>query len=200
MVCKELGIEYKTEFLEFGPSGMKGPDYLKLNPNGRIPCIIDHSHNDFVVWESAAVIQYLVDRYDKEHKISFPIGTDEYYLVQQWVAFQISGQGPYFGQAAWFANFHPEKIPSAIDRYQKEIERVVGVLDSALANRKYLVGDKLTIADIAFVPWDMNIAFLLGGSSYDISKYTNFKRWHDEVSTKPAIKAVLDEKAKLTGH
>ena len=113
MVCNELGIEYKTEFLEFGPSGMKGPDYLKLNPNGRkislttvdtlrslsphghppgIPCIIDHSHNDFVVWESAAIIQYLVDRYDKEHKLSFPIGTDEYFLVQQWVAFQISGQ------------------------------------------------------------------------------------------------------------
>src|ERR1700761_6456039 len=98
MVLNELGLEYKTEFIEFSPEGMKGPAFLKINPNGHtniciccgtvysssvlgIPALIDHGNNDFTIWESAAIIQYLVDRYDKSHKLSFPIGTDEYYLV-----------------------------------------------------------------------------------------------------------------------
>ena len=79
-----------------------------------------------------------------------------------------------------------------------QVERVISVLDGVLANRKYLVGDKLTIADIAFVPWNSGgFDRLLANSSYDISKYTNFQRWHDLVSSKPGVKAALDEKARL---
>jgi len=189
IVLEELGIQYETKYLEFGTEGpgIKGPEHLKLNPNGRIPTIIDHDNGDFILWESATIIRYLVDRYDTKHKLSFPRGSKESFLIDQWMTFQVSGQGPYFGQAAWFKNFHPEKLPSAIERYQKEVIRVISVLDGVLSQQKYLVGEKLTIADIAFFTWDTLLFVappdLLGGSSYkeELAGFKNFKRWHDEV-------------------
>ena len=119
--------------------------------------------------ESLAILEYLVDKYDKDHKLS-STGQDKY-IELQWLAFQVSGQGcvssllnrstrlrrqysPYFGQSAWFQNYHAEKIPSAIERYNNEIKRVFGVLDGVLSKQKYLVGDKVTIADLSFIPWN----------------------------------------------
>jgi glutathione S-transferase len=101
--------------------------------------------------ESNAIIQYLVDTYDTEHKISV---TDhkERYTQLQWLYFQASGQGPYYGQAVWFAKFHSEKIQSAQDRYVNEIKRVLSVLESVLSKQEWLVGNKVTIADLAFIP------------------------------------------------
>ncbi|KAF8586958.1 thioredoxin-like protein [Ramaria rubella] len=161
-ILEELGLKYETKYLDFKKQEQKGPEYTKYNPNGRIPAIIDHDNNDFVLWESSAIISYLVDRYDKDRKISYAYGTPEYYQVQQWLAFQISGQGPYFGQAAWFQHLHPEKVPSAIERYQKEVDRVLSVLDSVLAKQPYLVGDHATVADISFIPWNNAVGFLVG--------------------------------------
>ena len=114
----------------------------------------------------------MVDEYDKDHKLS-STGQDKY-LELQWHAFQISGQGcvssslkhsaclrrqysPYFGQFAWFQNFHAEKLPSAIERYNNEIKRVFGVLDGVLSKQKYLVGDRVTIADLSFILWNVII-------------------------------------------
>ena len=122
--------------------------------------------------ESCAIMQYLVDKYDPEHRISVS-GTDEKYHQLQWLFFQASGQGcvrvisscmrnasaharlyhsPYFGQASWFLVYHPEKVPSAIERYSKEIVRVLGVLENVLSKQEWLVGGKCTIADISFIP------------------------------------------------
>ena len=95
---------------------------------------------------------YLVDKYDPEHKISAVAEADKYHQLQ-WLFFQSSGQGPYFGQAAWFSWYHPEKIPSAVDRYKNEIRRVLGVLDGVLAKQEWLVADKLTVADLSFIPY-----------------------------------------------
>lgn len=103
--------------------------------------------------ESGAIIQYLIDKYDRQHKISFVPGTNEYYTHLQWLYFQASGQGPYFGQAAWFSAFHPEKVPSAVERYRNEIKRVLGVLESVLSKSEWLVGDKATAADFAFLTY-----------------------------------------------
>ncbi len=101
--------------------------------------------------ESNAILQYLVDKYDPEHKISVS-DTDEKYTQLQWLYFQASGQGPYYGQLVWFLRYHPEKVPSAVERYKKEIDRVIGVLDGVLSKQQWLVGGKLTIADLSFVP------------------------------------------------
>lgn len=101
--------------------------------------------------ESDAILLYLVDRYDPEHKISV---SDEHekYTQLQWLFFQSSGQGPYYGQLGWFAFFHEEKIPSAIERYKNEVKRVIGVLDGVLSKQPWLVGGKPTIADLSFIP------------------------------------------------
>ena len=99
--------------------------------------------------ESNAIIQYLVDKYDKDLTIS--VDGDEKYKQLQWLYFQASGQGPYFGQVAWFSMYHPEKIPSAVERYRNEIKRVYTVLESVLSKQEWLVGGKLTVADLSFV-------------------------------------------------
>jgi glutathione S-transferase len=196
IVLEELGLQYETKYMNFNVGEHKQQDYTQYNPNGRIPTIIDHDNGDFVLWESNTIIKYLCETYDKEGKISYNTGKEKY-LIDQWLSFQASGQGPYFGQAAWFGNFHSEKIPSAVERYQKEVERVVSVLDSVLAKQKYLVGDKPTIADLVFVSWDQNIPWLMTGSSISLDKYTNFKRWHDEMVARPTVKKVYEIKASL---
>jgi len=199
ILLEELGLKYESIYLNFQEGEQKKPEFTKHNPNGRIPCIVDHDNNDFTLWESAAIMKYIVERYDKEKKFHFAQGSNEYYEVEQWIAFQISGQGPYFGQAAWFGNFHPEKVPSAVTRYQKEVERVVSVLDGVLANKKYLVGEKATIADFSFIPWDNAIPWILTGApeEIDIKKYKNFERWHKELNDRAAVKKVNDIKSKL---
>ena len=101
--------------------------------------------------ESNAIIEYLIDKYDKEHKISIPENDDQKYIQTQWLFFQASGQGPYFGQASWFLFYHEEKVPSAIDRYRKEVRRVLGVLESVLSKQDWLVGGRPTVADLSFI-------------------------------------------------
>lgn len=101
--------------------------------------------------ESDAILLYLVDRYDPEHKISVTAEGEKYQQLQ-WLFFQASGQGPYYGQAAWFTRYHPEQIPSALERYKNEIKRVLSVLESVLSKQDWLVGGKPTIADLSFVP------------------------------------------------
>jgi len=199
IVLEELGLKYDTKFLDFQSAEQKGPEHTKFNPNGRIPTIIDHDNNDFVLWESNAIIKYLVDRYDKDKKIHFAHSTAEDYETDQWMCFQVSGQGPYFGQAAWFGSFHPEKIPSAVERYQKEIVRVLTVLDDVLAKKKYLVGGKPSIADFVFIPWNKMLSWLLSygdnnGFEEEVKKLSNFQRWNDDITSRESVKKVYAHK------
>jgi len=204
IVLEELGLKYEPKYLEAGDGevGIKGPEHVKHNPNGRIPTIIDHDNDDFTLWESTTIIRYLVERYDKDRRISFPAGTNESFLIDQWMTFQASGQGPYFGQISWFKHFHPEKIPSAIERYQKEAIRVISVLDGVLVNQKYLVGNKITIADISFYAWDyplLNPPHLLGDSPFEaeLQQYKNFLRWHKEVEQLESVKKAYSVRATM---
>ena len=169
-VLEELGLSYESVYLDFNKGEHKAPEFLKFNPNGRVPAIVDHKNNDFILWyiqvifqlwaashlpvlrESNAIIQYIADKYDTERKISIAANDDQKYVEQQWLYFQASGQGPYFGQVAWFLRLHPEKVPSAVERYRNEVKRVLSVLESVLSKQEWLVGGRLTIADITFVP------------------------------------------------
>jgi len=197
-VLEELGLSYESVYLDFKTAEQKAPAYTKLNPNGRIPTLVDHKNGDFTLWESCAILLYLVDKYDPEHKLSVSSESDKY-IQTQWLFFQASGQGPYFGQAAWFANFHPEKIPSAIERYQNEIKRVWSVLESQLKTRDWLVGNKMTIADASFIPWNAAmIAGLSKGTDFDFAKeYPSVSRWHEAMVNRPPIKATMERRAAL---
>lgn len=191
-LLEELGLTYETIYLDFQKEEQKHESHLKLNPNGRIPTLIDHKNSDFTIWESNAILEYLVYTYDKEGKLSVTKPEDKY-IQLQWLFFQSSGQGPYFGQAAWFKLFHSEKIPSAIERYQNEIKRVFGVLDSVLSKQEWLVGGKYTIADMAFVPWHNFAAYKLL-DDFDVTKeYPALDKWIKKITERPAIKKVLAE-------
>lgn len=149
LIMEELQIPYTTIFVSF--TNVKKEPYTLINPNGRLPAIHDPNTN-LHLWESGAITEYLIEKYDVEHMIS-PASFTEMYHAKQWLYFQVSGQAPYYGQASWFIKFHPKKVQSAIERYQKEIHRVCGVLESVLQKQEWLVGEKCTYADLCFVAW-----------------------------------------------
>jgi len=194
MVAEELGIPYQVESIGF--PDLKKPEYLAINPNGRMPAIHDPNTN-LTIWESGAIIEYLVDKYDTQHKISFAPGSNESYLAKQWLFFQVSGQGPYYGQAVWFTKYHSEQIPSAQERYYNEIKRVTSVLDGHLkkqpkgADGPWLVGDKFSYADLAFVPWQ-HLSQVILGKSADTSEYTEVKAWLERLMKRKAIGPVME--------
>lgn len=188
-LLEELGLTYDTIFLDYRKDEQKSSEHIKLNPNGRIPTIIDHKNSDFSLWESNAILQYLVDQYDKEGKFSVTTPEDKY-KQSQWLYFQASGQGPYFGQLGWFKLYHPEKFTSAIDRYEKEVKRVFGVLESVLSKQDWLVGGKYTIADLSFLAWhNMAVNSLL--DNFDCGKeYPSLDKWAKTMDERSAIKKV----------
>jgi len=197
IILEELGVNYNTEFPELPMQGPKPESFLKLNPNGRIPIIVDHKNNDFTLWESGAIIQYLVEKYDKEGKLGGQ-GNDKH-LVAQWLAFQISGQGPYFGQAFWFSFYQP--LPEAAERFKKEIRRIWGVLDRALEGKEYLVGNQVTVADLTFINWNVAILGSIFKDQVDIdSEYPNFAKWHKTLLERPSVKKIFADKEAANAH
>ncbi|PCH41974.1 glutathione S-transferase C-terminal-like protein [Wolfiporia cocos MD-104 SS10] len=198
-VLTELGLTYESIYLDFNKGEHKAPEYTKYNPNGRIPTLIDHRNNDFTVWESNAVITYLVEKYDTNHKIS-AVTPEDKILQLQWLLFQASGQGPYLGQAIWFKVYHSEKVPSAIERYQKETLRVLSVLESVLSQQEWLVGGKCSVADISFVSWN-NSAFgviVADIDGFDLAKeYPAVHAWHQKLMARDAIKSVWATRTSL---
>ena len=187
IIIEELGIPYTVHDMDM--SGLKKAPYTDINPNGRLPAIED-PNTGVTLWESGAIIQYLIDTYDKEAVLTYNT-TPEKYLLNQWLMFQVSGQGPYFGQAAWFKKFHHEKLPSALTRYLKEIDRVIGVLDGWLQKHKFLVGDKLTYADLAFVPWAIMAPGLDEEKVIDMGKYPAYNKWLDSMMARESVKKVM---------
>jgi len=196
-VLEELGLTYESIYLNFQLKEQKAPEFVKYNPNGRIPALIDHKNNDFVIWESGAILVYLAEKYDTGNKISVSDGEGKYEQLQ-WLMFQASGQGPYFGQSAWFQFYHPEKFPSAVDRYNNEIRRVLGVLDSVLSKQDYLVGGKVTIADLSFVPWNAIVPRLMPADFEMEKEFPHTAKWHKQLLERPSVKKVYEIKEKLS--
>ncbi|KAH9204809.1 glutathione S-transferase Ure2-like protein, partial [Leptodontidium sp. 2 PMI_412] len=194
MVLEELNIPYEIKLLEF--PAMKQPAYEKINPNGRVPAIEDPNAG-LTLWESGAITEYLVETYDEKREISFKPGTTEYYHAKQWLHFQASGQGPYFGQAVWFKIHHKEQLRSALDRYIDEIRRVSGVLDGVLEGHKFLVNDRYSFADLVFVPW-FEIIPWVAGDAIDLEKdFPNVHAWLNTLKLRPAVKKALHVKSEV---
>lgn len=191
MICEELGIPY--EKVQVGD--VKTESYTKINPNGRVPAIKDPNNGDLVLWESGAIVEYLVDTYDKDNKISYASGADKWHL-RQWLHFQVSGQGPYYGQAVWFHRYHAEQVASAKERYLGQVERVWGVLDSVLKDKQWLVGDKCTYADIAFAPWEHGMHGFFGAETKHLDaehKYPHYWAWYQRLQARPSFKATYGQ-------
>jgi glutathione S-transferase len=188
MILEELSICYQVKVLEFPE--MKKPPFLSINPNGRVPAIVD-PNTDVTLWESGAIIEYLVDMYDKDRKISFTPFSAEYYQAKQWLHFQMSGQGPYFGQAVWFKVHHPDFIRSCYDRYVNEIRRVAGVMNSVLEKRAYLVGEKCSYADLSFVIWFQFVPWITNNKLDLEREYPYLNTWLDSMRGRPAVRDVL---------
>ncbi|KAF9895020.1 glutathione S- transferase, nitrogen catabolite repression regulator [Aspergillus nanangensis] len=183
MVFEELGIPYEAKYVPFAE--IKDEPFVSVNPNGRVPAIID-PNTGITLWESGAILEYLVETYDKDNKISFKSGSPEYFQAKQWLHFQMSGQGPYFGQAVWFSVYHPEKIESAKERYINEIKRVSGVLNGVLAQSEYLVGNKFSYVDAAFLPW-YGIVPRITGDAIDLEKdFPHVNAWLNRIQERPA--------------
>ena len=126
----------------------KDESFLKINPNGRLPAIID-PNTDLTLWESGAIVEYLVDTYDKDNKLKVTDAKEKWYL-KQYLHFQMSGQGPYWGQAVFFHKYHPEDVPSAKERYEQQTVRVIEVLDEILKGKEYLVGGRVFVQPFFF--------------------------------------------------
>ncbi len=148
IALEELGLPYEVHLVNLGENEQKKPEYLKINPNGRIPTILDRDEGNFAVFESGAILVYLAEKTGRLMPTE-PRGRSE---VIQWLMFQMGGVGPMQGQAHVFLRYFPEKLPSAIERYQKETKRLYTVLDTRLEGRTFLAGD-YSIADIAHWPW-----------------------------------------------
>lgn len=148
IALEELGLDYQVKALDLSAGEQKTAEFLAINPNGRIPAIIDHDNNDFAVFESGAILLYLAEKTGK----LLPSDFQRRSIAIQWLMFQMSGVGPMMGQANVFYRYFPEKIPAAIERYQHESRRLFEVLNERLSHVDYLAGE-YSIADIATWPW-----------------------------------------------
>ncbi|MBK5264052.1 MAG: glutathione S-transferase N-terminal domain-containing protein [Alphaproteobacteria bacterium] len=178
VTLEELGLPYTFRKLDFGASEQKEDWFLKINPNGRIPAIIDHDEGDFPIFESGAIMVYLAEKTGK----LMPVDVKGRSRVMQWLMWQMGGLGPMMGQANVFNRYFPEHLPSVIERYQREGRRLFEVLDSQLADHQYLAGD-YSIADIASWCWARGHAW----SGIDIDGLIHLQRWMDEIAERPAV-------------
>ncbi|KAK4069057.1 hypothetical protein Trihar35433_5636 [Trichoderma harzianum] len=187
MALEELGLPYEVEHIDITTNRQKEPWFLEINPNGRIPAITDTlpDGQQVRVFEGGSILQYLTERYDPEHKLSFPKGTKDYWECNNWLFFQHGGIGPMHGQAAHFYRYAPTKIQYGIDRYINETRRLYRVIDVQLAKSKsgFLVADHISIADIAVLSWVIYAEFV----SLDMSEFPFLQKWERMMSARPGI-------------
>ncbi|KAJ5163856.1 uncharacterized protein N7500_005686 [Penicillium coprophilum] len=211
LILTLLEVPYEAVPVPFAK--VKDPEYTAINPNGRLPSIHD-PNTDLTIWESGAIVEYLIERYDtaEPRKLSFTPRSAEAELARSFLYLQISGQGPYYGQAFWFKRFHAEKVPSAVNRYINETKRVTGVLDSWLGKQKeankgvgdgpWLVGNKMSYADVAFIAWQLTAHTHFVDDGFNADEFPNEKEWYERMTSMKVIKDVLDSSAEqmAKGH
>jgi len=185
VMLEELGVPYTVKPIDLGKGAQKYPDYLKLNPNGRIPTLVD---DGFAVFESGAILIYLAEKFGR----FLPADAKGRSTVIQWVMFQMGGIGPMQGQANVFFRYWPKKIPEVIDRYQNETRRLYSVLDTRLQGRDYLC-DEFSIADIANVTW----VHIHKWAGVEIDDLPHLKAWLTRLRARPALSRGLDVPGKV---
>jgi GST-like protein len=185
IMLEEVGLPYAVHPINLQQGDQFKPEYLALNPNNKIPTIVDDDGPDgkpLTLFESGAILMYLAEKAGQ----LWPADTRQRYTVIQWLMFQMGGVGPMFGQANYFFRLE-EKIPYAIERFHKEAKRLYGVLNQELDRRDYLAGD-YSIADIVTYLWvgrhEMH--------HVKLEEYPNVKRWFDVIAKRPAVQRGME--------
>jgi GSH-dependent disulfide-bond oxidoreductase len=185
IMLEEIGLAYEVHAINLSQGDQFKPEYLKINPNNKIPSIIDPDGPDgkpFTLFESGAILMYLAEKSGK----LWPADLRQRYTVIQWLMFQMGGVGPMFGQANYFYRLE-EKVPFAIERFHKEALRLYGVLEKALGEREYLAGE-YSLADIATYPWVWRHEM----HHVKLEEFPRVKRWYDAISDRPAVQRGMD--------
>lgn len=178
IALEELGLPYTLHVLSLSTGEQKQPWFLAINPNGRIPAIVDRAQDDFAVFESGAILLYLAEKTGR----LMPNDSKGRSRVVQWLMFQMGGIGPMMGQANVFFRYFPERIQPAIDRYQGECKRLFRVLDCHLREHEFLAGD-YSIADIANWAWVRTHRW----SGVDIGDLPHLQGWLERIRSRPAV-------------
>jgi len=182
VMLEECGLRYNVHRIDIGKGDQFAPEYLKLNPNGKIPSIVDPDGPDgapIALMESGAILVYLAGKTGK----FLPASARGKYAALEWLMFQMGGVGPMYGQVHHFLRAAKVEVPYAIERYVKEKDRLYGVLDRRLGEARYLAGGEYTIADIATYPWVARYEW----HKTDLATYPNVKRWFDAIGARPAV-------------
>ncbi len=196
MFLEETGLAYRIVPVNIGAGDQFKPDYLKISPNNKMPAIVDHAPADggdpISVFESGAILVYLAEKTGK----LMPQDLRGRKTVLEWLFWQVGGLGPMAGQNHHFANYAPEKIPYAIERYVKETNRLYGVLNRRLEGRSYITGDDYTVADIAAYPWIVSWKL----QQQNLDDFPHLKRWFEAIQARPATVSAYARGEPYTRH
>ncbi|WP_133000268.1 glutathione binding-like protein [Luteimonas arsenica] len=182
LFLEEAGLEYRIHPVDIGKGAQFEPDFLAISPNNKMPAIVDHAPADAgapqSVFESGAILLYLAEKTGR----FLPADARGRTATLEWLFWQMAGLGPMTGQYGHFNVYAPEKIPYAIERYTKEVQRLLGVLDKRLAGRAFITGDDYTIADMAAYPW-INV---YDKAPLDLGPFPEVRRWQAAIAARPA--------------
>lgn len=185
VMLEETGLKYQAFPVNIGKDEQFAPDFLKVNPNNKIPAIVDHEplaaygKEPYSVFESGAILIYLAEKSGK----FLPTDARSRMQALQWLMWQMGGFGPMLGQTHHFVRFAKEQVPYAIERFTTETKRLYKVLDGHLAKNEYLAGREYSIADMATLPWAARHEW----HQIDLNDYPNVKRWYDPLMARPAV-------------
>lgn len=193
IALEELGLPYALHAVNIRQGEHKAPDFIARNANARVPVIVDHDAvgGALTLSESAAILVYLAEKAGR----LIPVSASGRARVFEQLFFHASGLGPAFGNAGYFTKFAPEPLPHAIERFRNEGNRVLGVLDGALAKQAFVAGDELTIADIAHFGWLWRREF--AGFTFDAAP--NLARWYARLEARPAFQRAIEKTTALAG-
>ena len=186
IMVEEIGVEYKIHPIPIGKDAQFAPEFTALNPNQKIPAIVDQDGpggKPYTLFESGAILMYMGEK----HGQLFPQDMAKRYEVVQWLMFQMGGVGPIFGQTHHFRRAAPEKVPYGIERYTKETRRLWGVMDGRLADNEWLAAGEFTIADIAVFPWTMRYEW----QGISLDEFPNVKRWYEAIDARSGVQRGL---------
>ena len=181
IMLEECGLAYDVKAIDISAGDQFHPEFLAVNPNGKIPALVD---DEVVVFESGAILIYLAEKTGR----FLPAVGPERYAVLQWLMFQMGGIGPMFGQTHHFRRFAPAPVPYALERYGKETNRLYGVLDGQLAQHEFMAGAAYSIADIATYPWVTRHEW----QGVDLAEFPHVRRWAATLADRPAVRRGMD--------
>ncbi len=195
IALEELDLPYEPHLISFGTNDQKSPEFLSLNPNGRIPAIIDPNGPDgkpLGLFESGAILVYLAEKTGK----LIPSDAAARYETLEWVFFQMAGVGPMFGQFGHFFKFAADKVANnsyPVERYRDEAKRLLSVLEARLQGRDWIMGDEYTIADITTFPWVRGVDVFYGGREVlELESFPAVMAWLDRALARPASQRGLN--------